>query len=155
MAAVRRRLWYWAWLVQMTVGKGRRQRGLSRAQVWRNLVLIQARNGAEALSKAEAIGRSSTGDADGTLVLGGHPARTVFLGIADAGLVDYNLGDGVEVMFQLDGESTRGARRVAQTRPALLARLAHETRQLHASRSIRIPGVTGSNAEVRVGNRNR
>lgn len=139
MAAQQRNLWYWAWLVQLTVAKNGRQSGSSGTQVWRNLVLIQARSGAEALRKAEAIGRSSQGDADGTLLLEGRPAKAVFLGIADAGLVDYRLGDGVEVMFQLGEESARVARRMAQPRQALLTRLAHETRQLHASRAARVP----------------
>jgi len=140
MAARQGNLWYWAWLVRMTVAKGGRQNGSSATQVWRNLVLIQARSGAEALRKAEAIGRSSEGDADGTLVLEGRPARTVFLGIADAGLVDYQLGDGVEVMFQLGEESPQVARRLARPRTALLTRLAHEARQLHASRAVRVAG---------------
>jgi hypothetical protein len=148
MAAPQRNLWYWAWLVQMTVPKGSRPNASSGTQVWRNLVLIQARTGAEALRKAEAIGRSSAGDADGTLLLEGRPARSVFLGIADAGLVDYQLGDGVEVMFQLGEESERVARRLARPRPALLARLMHETRQLHASRTTPIP----REAAVRVRN---
>lgn len=138
MAASSRNLWYWAWLVQMTVAKGRRQ-ARAGSQVWRNLVLIQARNGREALSKAEALGRSASGDANGTLLLKGRPAKSVFLGIADAGLVDYQLGDGVEVMFQLAEEKRPMTRRLARPRPALLARLTHETRQLHASRSIRLP----------------
>ena len=140
MAARQGSLWYWAWLVRMTVAKGGRQNASSGAQVWRNLVLIQARSGAEALRKAEALGRSSEGDADGTLVLEGRPARTVFLGIADAGLVDYQLGDGVEVMFQLGEESAQAARRLPRPRTALLTRLAHETRQLHASRAVRVAG---------------
>ena len=129
-------LWYWAWLVQMTVAKGRRG---STSQVWRNLVLIQARSEREALIKAEAIGRSSAGDAGGTLLLGGQPAKSVFIGIADAGLVDYELGDGVEVMCELGQRAVRNARRLTRPRPALLARLAHEARQLKASRSNRIP----------------
>lgn len=147
MAAAARNLWYWAWLVQKTIAKGGRP---SRAgsQVWRNLVLIQARNGREALSKAEAIGRSTAGDADGTLVLNGRPARAVFIGIADAGLVDYQLGDGVEVMFQL-AEEKKATRKLARPRPALLARLVHEARQLHASRSTLIPGLTAGRSRSR------
>ena len=44
MAAQQGNLWYWAWLVRMTVAKGGRQNGSSGTQVWRNLVLIQARS---------------------------------------------------------------------------------------------------------------
>jgi hypothetical protein len=63
------------------------------------------------------------------------------VGIADAGLVDYQLGDGVEVMFQVGQERRGRARRLALPRPALLARLTHEARQLEASRSNRIPAI--------------
>jgi len=140
MAARRGTLWYWAWLVRMTVPK-RRGRNGSTSQVWRNLVLIQARSEREALRKAEAIGRSFAGDAGGTLVLDGQPAESVFVGIADAGLVDDRLEDGVEVMFEVGEQTTRSARRLAHSRPALLARLAHEARQLKDSRSARIPGI--------------
>jgi len=140
MAARRgRSLWYWAWLVRVTVAKGRR-RPRPASQVWRNLVLVQARSGREALRKAEAIGRSSAGDAGGTLLLGGQPAESIFVGIADAGLVDYELGDGVEVMFELVQQARESDRRLARPRPALLVRMAHEARQLEASRSNRIPG---------------
>jgi hypothetical protein len=132
----------------MTVAKGGRQHRAG-SQVWRNLVLIQARTGREALSKAEAIGRSTSGDADGTLVLNGRPAKSVFMGIADAGLVDYQLGDGVEVMFQLAEERKTVARKLARPRPALLARLVHETRQLHSSRSTRIPAAAKGRAGSR------
>jgi hypothetical protein len=142
MAVRRGTLWYWAWLVQVTVAKGRRGIG-SASQVWRNLVLIQARSEREALNKAEAIGRSSAGDAGGTLLLNGQPAESIFVGIADAGLVDYELGDGVEVMFELGRQTSRSARRLARPRPALLARLAHEARQLKASRANHVPGLPG------------
>jgi Domain of unknown function (DUF4288) len=141
MAGGQRSLWYWAWLVQMTVPKGHRRDASARSQVWRNLVLVRAGSEREALSKAEAIGRRSTGDAGGTLVLNGQPAESFFVGIADAGLVDYELGDGVEVMFEVGVQTRRGARGLARPRPALLARLAHETRQLKASRSNRIPDI--------------
>lgn len=143
MAARKRKLWYWVWLVRMTVAKASLRNASAGSQVWRNLVLIQARNEREALAKAEAIGRSFAGDGEGALLLDGEPAESIFLGIADAGLVDYELGDGVEVMFELGHETQRGARRLARRRPALLARLAHEVRQLHASRSDRIPGIAG------------
>lgn len=143
MAAQQRKLWYWAWLVQMTVPKRNLRDASAKSQVWHNLVLVQARNEREALAKAEAIGQSRAGDGEGMLRLDGEPAESIFVGIADAGLVDYELGDGVEVMFELGQETQRGARSLARPRPALLARLAHEARQLHASRSDRIPGIAG------------
>jgi len=134
MAASPRALWYWVWLVRMTVLKGGRT-ARSNAQVWRNLVLVQAQSGRQALKKAEAIGQRTSGDAGGTLLLDGQPAQSVFLGIADAGLVDDRLLDGVEVMVQLADENLRAARRRTVPRAALLSRLQHETRQLHASRN--------------------
>jgi hypothetical protein len=113
----------------MTVAKGAR-RATTSAQVWRNLVLVQATSGQQALRKAEAIGKRTSGDAGGTLLLGGQPAQSVFLGIADAGVVDDRLLDGVEVMVQLADEKPRAARRRTAPRAALLSRLRHETRQL-------------------------
>lgn len=132
MAASSRNLWYWAWLVQMTIPK-RGRADAAGAQIWRNLVLVQARSADEALAKAEAIGRSAAGDADGALVLDGEPAKVVFVGIADAGLVDFRLSDGVEVMFQMEQDSPRRARSLARARPSLLRQLRHEAAQLKAS----------------------
>ena len=152
MAASSRNLWYWAWLVQMTIPKrGRPAR--ADAHVWRNLVLVQARSADEALTKAEALGHSASGDADGALVLDGEPAEAVFVGIADAGLVDFRLADGVEVMVQMEPSSPRQARSLARARPSLLARLRHEAEQLRASavlaaRSPRRPG-NGSSRPAR------
>jgi hypothetical protein len=118
----------------MTVAKGART-ARSNAQVWRNLVLVQATSGRQALRKAETIGKRTSGDAGGTLLLGGRPAQSLFVGIADAGLVDDRLMDGVEVMVRLADENPRAARRRKAPRAALLSRLQHETRQLHASRN--------------------
>ena len=134
MAASSRNLWYWAWLVQMTIPK--RGRPASAAHVWRNLVLVQARSAEEALSKAEALGHSASGDAGGALVLNGKPAEAVFVGIADAGLVDFRLTDGVEVMFQMEQSTPRQARSLARTRPSLRARLEHEAAELRASAAL-------------------
>lgn len=134
MAAASRNLWYWAWLVRTTVPRAGSPRPDS-AEVWRSLVLVQARSGSEALQKAEALGRSANGDAEGALILDGRPAKSVFVGIADAGLVDERLSDGVEVMFRLDRGSSRQARGLARPRSELLARLKHELEQLRASDS--------------------
>ncbi len=130
MVASSRNLWYWAWLVQMTVPK---RGGGANAQVWRNLVLVQAQSAEEALTKAEALGRSAAGDADGALVLNGQPAKAVFVGIADAGLVDFRLADGVEVMFQMEQNTSRRARSLARARPKLVAQLKHEAELFKAS----------------------
>ncbi|HSB53555.1 MAG TPA: DUF4288 domain-containing protein [Gemmatimonadales bacterium] len=152
MIASSRNLWYWAWLVQMTVPK-RGRPGSGDAHVWRNLVLVQARSADEALAKAEAIGKSASGDAEGALLLDGQPAKSVFVGIADAGLVDFRLSDGVEVMFQMERQTARHARGLARARPSLIARLKHEAAQLRASaapagRSLRLRG-TGSSRPAR------
>lgn len=133
MATASRNLWYWAWLVRMTVPKRQAE---SSAQVWRNLVLVQARNPEEAIAKAEALGRSVNGDAEGGLVIDGKPARSQFVGVADAGLVDSTLSDGVEVMFQLERTNRGRARSLARPRPALVARLRQEAAALRASRAL-------------------
>lgn len=130
MAPTSPKFWYWAWLVRMTVPK-RQARGA--AQVWRNLVLVQARNAEEAIAKAETLGRSADGDANGGLLIDGKPARSTFVGVADAGLVDSTLSDGVEVMFQFERVRPEKARSLAGARPALLARLRHEASALKAS----------------------
>ncbi|MFN8653258.1 MAG: DUF4288 domain-containing protein [Gemmatimonadales bacterium] len=133
MTAISRSLWYWAWLVRMTVPK-RQSRGA--AQVWKNLVLVQARNAEEAIAKAEMLGRSAEGDAGGGLLIDGRPARSVFVGVADAGLVDSTLSDGVEVMFQFERARPTKARSLARARPALLARLRQEATALRASQAL-------------------
>src|SRR5512143_3867577 len=143
--AASQNLWYWAWLVRMTIPKRGRATSAD-AHVWRNLVLVQARTAYEALTKAEALGRSTSGDADGALVLNGEPAKAVFVGIADAGLVDFRLTDGVEVMFQMEYGHSRQARSLARARPSLLARLKHEAEQLRASAALaaRFPRPRGN-----------
>lgn len=148
MAATARSFWYWAWLVRMTVPK-RQARGS--AQVWRNLVLVQARNAEEAIAKAEAVGRSADGDADGGLVFDGKPARSVFVGVSDAGLVDSTLSDGVEVMFQFERVNQGKAMSLARARPALVARLRQEAAALKASQALgeRFPHPRGSGSSRR------
>jgi uncharacterized protein DUF4288 len=152
MGASSRNLWYWAWLVQMTIPKRGRPASAD-AHVWRNLVLVQARTADEALTKAEALGRSASGDADGALLLNGEPAKAVFVGIADAGLVDFRLADGVEVMFQMEHGDRRRARSLARARPLLVARLKHEAEQLRASAALAArsprPRGNGSSRPVR------
>lgn len=133
MTASARNYWYWAWLVRMTVPKSQAR---SSAQVWRNLVLVQARNAEEAIAKAESLGRSADGDADGGLVIDGKPARSVFVGVADAGLVDSTLSDGVEVMFHFERIQRGKARSLARARPALVARLRQEAAALKASQAL-------------------
>jgi hypothetical protein len=49
--------------------------------VWENVLLVEARDGEDAMAKAEARAREDEGDSSGSLVWGGHPARLVFAGI--------------------------------------------------------------------------
>ena len=49
--------------------------------VWENLVLIEAPTSEDAERKAEAVGRLSEGDSDGTLIWDGRPARWNFAGV--------------------------------------------------------------------------
>src|SRR5713101_6891636 len=93
--------WFWAWLIEMTVAKSQVRNPSARTEVWKNLVLIQAKDAKEALAKASKTGKAESGDCRGTLRFNGKPAITQFLGVADIGLVHDELGDGAEILWQL------------------------------------------------------
>ena len=79
-SADRSKRWFWAWLVEMTVAKSRARSPSAQTEVWKNLVLIQAKDVDEAFEKAWKIGRSESGDSRGSLRLNGEAAITQFLG---------------------------------------------------------------------------
>lgn len=70
------------------------------SDVWKNLVLVQARTAIEAYEKLTRIGKSEEGDARGSLLLRGKPAKTTFAGVADFGVVHDELLDGCEILWQ-------------------------------------------------------
>lgn len=94
-------LWFWAWLVQITVMKNATKESTVEGEVWKNLVLIKAANETEAMAKAEAIGRREQGDCNGTLRLNGNPATTKFLGIHNMGVIHEPIEDGAEIFWEL------------------------------------------------------
>jgi len=118
--------WFWAWLVQMTVAKSQMRNLSAPTEVWKNLVLIQAKDADEALQKALNIGKSESGDSRGTLRLNGKPAITRFLGISDLGLIYDDLDDGAEILWQLKKCSQKTARSLVASKNSLLSRLKKE-----------------------------
>lgn len=56
------RRWYWAAVVMKTVQKAKARQPRAMAEVWENLVLIRARNAAEAIKRADKIGEEGAGD---------------------------------------------------------------------------------------------
>ena len=75
-----------------------------RFSVWENVLLVEARDGKDAMAKAEALAREDEGDDSGSLVSDGHPAQRIFAGIrklltvAHAAAGDV-IGDGDEVTY--------------------------------------------------------
>jgi hypothetical protein len=97
-------------------------------EVWKNLVLVQAKDANEAFEKASKIGKSESGDCRGTLRLNKKPAVTQFLGVSDMGLVYDDLGDGAEILWQLRKCSQRTVRSLATSKKHLLSRLKKDLR---------------------------
>jgi hypothetical protein len=92
--------WFWFWISQITIPKESPKKGLIRGEVWNNLILIKSQNPSQALQKAKKAGAGLNGDARGTLRLDGKLAKSCFLGITDFGLVDGDIEDGVEILFE-------------------------------------------------------
>jgi hypothetical protein len=67
--------WYAAHIVMQIAVNGRKD-----VVAWENIVLVQASTVEEAYDKADEIGREGEGDANGTLMLEGDPARMVYRG---------------------------------------------------------------------------
>lgn len=115
-------------MLEMTIPKSRARNLAARAEVWRNLVLIEARSADEAFKKATKIGKAESGDSRGTLRLNNKAARTYFVGIADMGLVYDELGDGAEIIWQLIKCSQKKARAMALPKKQILMRLKNDLR---------------------------
>jgi Domain of unknown function (DUF4288) len=115
--------WFWAWLIEMTVQKGKEGNGRAIAEVWKNLVILRASNAREAIRKARDIGSAEAGDCRGTLRLYDKPAVTHFLGIEDMGLIHDDLEDGAEILWRLQVCRQSTARRLPKSEKLILARL--------------------------------
>jgi hypothetical protein len=127
---MKKKYWFWAWLTQITLPKGRLRHAQQKGEVWRNLVLVSGRTEKEAIRKAEKIGAGLEGDSRGSLTLDGQPAMTKFVGIEDMGLVHdliYDeLSDGVEILFTEKRTSIALARKRVRGSKAIETSLAKE-----------------------------
>lgn len=113
----------------MTLPKSRLRDPGARSEVWKNLIIIRARNAREALSKAIKIGTAQEGDCGGTLRLYGKPAVTEFLGIASVGVIHDDLADGSEITWELTRCRQKTARSLVQRPEDLIASLEKEFRK--------------------------
>ena len=118
--------WFWVWLVQMTVPKESQKNLNANVEVWKNLIIIQAANGEDALTKALKKGSEEEGDCDDTLRLNGKPATTEFLGVEDIGLIHDELEDGAEILWRLRKCRQTSARKLVKSKKTLLADLRKE-----------------------------
>ena len=112
--------WFWAWTVLQTIPKAERENPNARSEIWKNLILVQGKNEIEAAQKAIAVGKSQQGDCRGTLTLFGKPAVTIFLGLADLGLIHEEMVDGVEILWQLKFCKNGAAKKLVQNTRFLL-----------------------------------
>jgi hypothetical protein len=118
--------WFWAWLVEMTLPKGRWNEPKARGELWRNLVVIRASSTDQAVSKALRLGEVTDGDCCGTLRINGEPGLTKFLGVEAMGLIHENLEDGCEILWQLRKCQIKTARHLVKKRGALISYLDKE-----------------------------
>ena len=118
--------WFWAWTVQMTLKKKHARRNKAFCEVWKNLILVRAHNAEEAYDKACAIGRLSEGDDQGRLTLSDQPATTVFLGLADFGVVHDPLRHGAEILWQEKWCNQSTARKMVCDKSTLCREVAEE-----------------------------
>jgi len=122
--------WFWAWIVLGTVRKSNLKKPQARCEVWENLVIIQAGNPKEALTKATLIGKQSAGDCQGTLRFFGKPAKQIFLGVGSVGLIHEKLEDGAEITWNLKRLTFARAKKLIQPRDRLLRELSKEFSQV-------------------------
>jgi hypothetical protein len=111
--------WYAAHIVMVVRFKSAAQR---RFPVWENIVIVKAANAAEALDKAEAIGRADEGDDDESFRWEGKSATWEFAGVRKVvacAMERDRPGDADEVTYnELSFDSLAGVRRFAQGLPA-------------------------------------
>jgi len=121
------RKWFWASLIEMTIKKADLKKPNAKVEVWDNLVMVNAANVREAVSKAWRFGKAGEGDSRGTLTLYGKPAVTKFLGIQEIGLIYDGVADGSEILWKLKRCGQKVARSLAPPRSAILreAQLIH------------------------------
>ena len=102
----------------------RKQQPQDRFPVWENIVLIEAATEDEAFDKAEAIGRRSEGDDDGSFRWEGESARWVFAGVRKLTACETDErrpDDGTELTYlQMEVTSREALERLVESRPVLV-----------------------------------
>jgi hypothetical protein len=112
--------WFWASLIEMIIKKADLKRPAARVEVWDNLVMVNAANVREAVSKAWRLGKAAEGDSRGTLTLHGKPAVTKFMGVQEIGLMYDGVADGAEILWKLKRCNQKVARSLAPPRTVIL-----------------------------------
>jgi hypothetical protein len=125
-----RKYWFWARLIEMTVQKDHIADPNATCEVWKNLVLLEATGEVEAISKAMSRGKAEEGDCEGTLMLGGEPATTVFVGVENMGVIHDPLEDGAEILWELEKCHVSEVTSIVRRRSALLRSLKKELRSV-------------------------
>lgn len=118
--------WFWAWLMVITVPKRSISIDRAKGELWQNLVLISAANATEALAKANQLGRSQEGDSCGSLTLDGVPARSIFIGVEDIGVIHDDLIHGGEILFKRSTKIVAVAKKKAKSLSLLHSKLERE-----------------------------
>jgi hypothetical protein len=118
--------WFWARLVVAAIQKRSRTTRNPRVEVMLNLILLKARSAQEAIQKAKYWGRAEAGDDDGSLTLRGKPARRVFLGIQNIGLLHDGVEDGAEVLWDHRECTLTKAKEMVRPKSRLQAGLHHD-----------------------------
>ena len=119
--------WFWVWLVQATVAKGDAAKPSARCEVWKNLIIVKAKDADEAYEMATAVGASEQGDCRGTLRLYGKPAVAKFLGIEDMGLIHDDLMTGAEILWRIQHATLSRARSLVKPKRNLIRRVKKES----------------------------
>jgi len=126
MAQRKKIFWFYAWILLGAVRKKDQINPKGRCEVWESLVLIKAAGAKQALLKAEKLGKVQSGDSRGTLTLDGKPARQIFLGLSNIGLVHEKISDGAEILWRIRRTHWGEAKLLARNRKILLKELAQE-----------------------------
>ncbi len=112
--------WFWAWVILKTIQKEKRHDEDAMSEIWKNLILVQAGDEVQAYQKAVRVGKDEAGDCRGTLRLNGKAAITIFMGLGDLGLVYEEVGDGMEILWQLKRCKQKNAVMLVKTRAELM-----------------------------------
>ena len=120
------KFWFWAWLSLITVPKRSVPNETAKGELWQTLTLISSATAARAVARALELGKAQAGDSRGSLTLDGVPAKTVFLGIEDIGLLHDGIEDGAEILFRSSRRNVHWARKRTKTTVELRTKLQRE-----------------------------